>query len=620
MAIPKIRGRLGTVGLFLLLLSGLVMPVFSGNATAQETTPTTLEPQSLEVIEEETVPSLNQGEGGGDSATWSSPTTPSAVIGAGDGSIEVNVLQTLVADMAGTLKPDLWLGTPRGTVDRLMSVMPVRVVSPAMRGLMRRILLTQAVPPVGEVEDGEFVARRLELLAEMGDTVSVQSLLAITPGRDSRERLIRIETDLHLLQGDFAKACALAFGPAKENLADYWEQMRIFCEVLSGAHAQAQLGLSLLREIGIEDDSYYMMLDAMMASEIPVLEDLGELNPLHIGIIRASRARLSPGEVVPLPPAILSTISDNPDMDMDVRLLAAEKAARAGVLSIESLQALYRSVAFDDVTLASPLSTAETLSAPQARALLYQAVSRQTVDGAKAEAALQALESADSAELYAITAQVFNTYIRQVPPRTDLIWFAAHAVRALVIAGDNEATANWLDLLRGSASLSQEAALALARLAPVIQLADLGEEHLFIQSSATDLWRKAHEISAGNRQKAVLYYSLLESLGRPVAPQLWDELGYEAQADDAMMSDGEEEAVPGASGMPDPVLWHRLAAAARAGKIGETALLALAVLGDRGTAGADPVAISHVVQSLIMVGMEMEARALSVEAALAGGL
>lgn len=616
-------------GPVVLLFAWLVYVGIPHKAAAQSDTPTALEPQSLEAVTGDGTSGGSEGitvEGVGESETWSSPTTPSAVLGAGDSSIEVNVLDSLGADMAGTLnpdnggfQPDLWLGTPRDTVDRLMSIMPVHVVSPAMRGLMRRILLTQAIPPEGGVDDGEFIARRLELLAAMGDVDSVEALLAITPGRETTERLFRIETDLHLVHGDFVKACAIADGPAKENLEDYWEKLRIFCEVLSGAHAQAQLGLSLLREIGVEDKAYYLMLDSMMASEVPALDDLSDLGPLHIGIIRASRARLNPAEVVPLPPAILSTISGNPDMDMEIRLMAAEKAAGTGILPIEALQELYRSVDFEASALSNPLSTAETLSGSKVRALMYQVVSRQTVDGARAEAALQALESAVNADLYAITAQVFNNDIRQVPPRTDLIWFAAHAVRALAIAGDSEATANWLSLLRGSAPLSEEASLALAQLAPVVQLAGLGEENLFARTSGTDLWRKAHEVTSGNRQKAVLYYSLLESLGRPVAPPLWDELGYGVQSD-AMRPEEKIQPAGGVNDLPDPVLWHRLSGAARAGKTGETVLLALATLGPRGTADANPVTVSHVVQSFALIGMEAEARALAVEAALAGGL
>lgn len=599
------------------LFAGLMAPGASHVAYAEGPSPTTLAPQSLEV------PPADDANDG----AWSLPTTPpSEVIGAGDNSIEVNVLKTLGADMAGVLngenggfQPDVWRGTPRQTVDRLFTVMPVHTTSPAMRELMRRIFLTQAVPPEGNGEDGGFIARRLELLAAMGNVDAVVELLAVTPGRRTNERLIRTETDTHLLLGDFIHACSLVGGPERQATTDYWQKVLIFCEVLSGAHAKAQLGLALLREIGIEDSMYFLMLESMMASEVPIIEDMSSMTPLNIGIIRASRARLNLGAEPPLPPAILAAIAGNTDLEMSERLAAAEQAASTGVLSIDALRALYDSASFDAETIANPLSAVESLAGADARALLYQVVRTQTVDGAKAEAASLALETAQSADLYATTAQVFSDVIKQVPPRTDLIWFASHAVRALVIVGAPEAATDWLGLLRANATLSDEAAQSLALLVPVVQLAGLDGDHLFGPMGAVDVWRDAQKNMPNSRERAILYYSLLEGLGHPVDPAVWDDLGYDGIAG-APDSSGDGPATGLIPNLPDPVLWHRLFGAARSGKTGETALLALATLGASGTAKSHPLTISRVVQSLAVVGLEAEAQGLAVEAALAGGL
>ncbi len=611
-------------GLTRITLGILMVVLCAGTAWAQSDEPTTLAPQSLETMPLDDAATGSNGvavEGDANGANWTSSTTPSSVIGEGGGSIEVNVLQMMGADMAGTLsstnggfQPDLWRGTPRQTADRLLMVMPVHTTSPAMRSLMRRLFLTQAIPPAGNGIDGGFVARRLELLAAMGDVDAVEQLLAITPGRETNVRLIQIETDIRLLRGDFVRACALANGPWQESIDDFWQKLVIFCEVLKGADAEAQLGLSLLREVGLKDEVYFLMLDAMLAAETPVVNDLSNLSPLHVGIIRASGARLPPDSMAALPPAILSAMAVNPDMAMRERLEAAEQAAGTGVLPIGDLRILYDGVAFDEAILEHPLSTAETLSGPEARALLYQVVNRQTVDGARAEAASLALETTRDADIYATTAQVFNHVIKQVPPRTDLIWFAGHAVRALVVAGDAEAAAGWLTLLRVNASLSDEASLTLSQLAPVVRLAGLDDANQLVPARIDD-WRNAGGDARENRKRAVLYYSLLESLGHPVDPPVWDDLGFT----EALSAD-DTDAVGQTPELPDPVLWHRLASAARSGKTGETVLLALATLGSRGTAGAHPVTISHVVQSLAMVGLDTEARALAVEAALAGGL
>lgn len=624
--LPARTGGIAAIGLTV----WFTLVAANGIAYAQGDEPVTLAPQTLEAVPLDSGGDGNSGDAQDiDPATgWSATTTPSAVLGAGDESIEINVLQTLGADMAGVLNgenggfsPDLWRGTPRVTVDRLFDIMPVHTSSPAMRSLMRRIFLTQAIPPEGDsvaaLEDGGFIARRLELLAAMGDVDAVEELLAITPGRETNERLIRIETGIHLMHGDFVRACALVQGPGAEITEDYWQKLLIFCEVLSGAHAEAQLGLSLLREVGVEDGIYSQMLDAMMAGEVPVLEDISGLTPLHVGIVRASRARLGPDVVEQLPPTILAAIAANPDLDDAERLNAAEQAAVTGVLSIGELRGLYESVVFGEEALKNPLSTVEELAGPQARALLYQVAVLQTVDGARAEVASIALESARNAGLYAVTAQAFNDVIKLVPPRTDLIWFSGHAVRALVIAADTQAASGWLGLLRVNATLSEEAASTLAQLVPVMRLAGIDDELLF-GSGGVNAWRLSDAGRPGSRERAVLFYSLLESLGLPVASSAWDDLGYGAET--FMDADAEVLEVAASPMLPDAVLWQRLARAARAGKTGETALLALAALGDAGTSGAHPLAMSHVVQTMTLAGLASEARSLAVEAALAGGL
>jgi hypothetical protein len=72
--------------------------------------------------------------------------------------------------------------------------------------------------------------------------------------------------------------------------------------------------------------------------------------------------------------------------------------------------------------------------------------------------------------------------------------------------------------------------------------------------------------------------------------------------------------------LPDPVIWQRLDAIAKTGKIGETITLAMIMMGNDGPSMAGPLVMGHVVRVLTLNGFEDDARALSVEAALAIGL
>ena len=72
--------------------------------------------------------------------------------------------------------------------------------------------------------------------------------------------------------------------------------------------------------------------------------------------------------------------------------------------------------------------------------------------------------------------------------------------------------------------------------------------------------------------------------------------------------------------MPQPALWRSLDIATQNIRVGETILLSLLVLGESGPAQANPTVLHKVIKSLRTIGLEEEARALAVEAAVAAGL
>jgi hypothetical protein len=69
--------------------------------------------------------------------------------------------------------------------------------------------------------------------------------------------------------------------------------------------------------------------------------------------------------------------------------------------------------------------------------------------------------------------------------------------------------------------------------------------------------------------------------------------------------------------MPSAALLERLAAAAAAGRTGETVLLALLALAEEGPSATDVTTLGQVVRSLGAVGLEDEGRALALEAVAA---
>jgi hypothetical protein len=72
--------------------------------------------------------------------------------------------------------------------------------------------------------------------------------------------------------------------------------------------------------------------------------------------------------------------------------------------------------------------------------------------------------------------------------------------------------------------------------------------------------------------------------------------------------------------MPPPWVWFGLRGAAERKLRGEALLFILLSLGEGDLAGLSPVVLHHVIVSLRLVGLDREARALALEAAVAKGI
>ncbi len=569
-------------------------------------------PLSGEPAPEETAPSASWPAGVTPVAIPSSDTAPAA-----KGGVQVDPLRTIDPDAVGVLSESqggfgdaMWEGTSRNLVETLLPRLPVNTGSTAMRDLMRRLLLSAAAAPRGEAPGGGLVVLRAELLAAMGDLVGVNRLLSVTPGREDIESLARVEADARLLANDNARACALASGQITVLPSAYWQKVYIFCQSLAGQYAKSALGVALLREMGEDDAVFFQLIEALAAGGGAVIDSLPDPTPLHLAMARVVKVKLPADVLSSDNPGVLRTIAISPYAPVGLRLEAAERAEAAGALPVDILRQLYTGVSFSDQDLANPLSRAEAESGPLSRALLYRTALVQTVPTAQAEAVARALSLAREGGRYASTVRVFLPILNRIPPTAELMWFAPEAVRALLIGGELEIAALWFDQLKASARFDVESATALVALKPVVRLAGGGEGNGDGAAELAAWWEDA-KLRDGAPERAAMLYSLGETLGWPIAPESWE----------ALLGGPGRKTVA----MPTPALWRRLALASGDGGEGggrraETVLLSLLALGEGGPGEADPVVLKRVLTSLGRVGMEVEARALAMEAAMAAGL
>jgi hypothetical protein len=295
-------------------------------------------------------------------------------------------------------------------------------------------------------------------------------------------------------------------------------------------------------------------------------------------------------------PLLLHGVAALGGADPALRAEAVERLVEIGALPGARLAGAYAAFEFTEAELSAALSAAELSGGARGRALLYRAANRETLAATRAETLRAAMISAEEAGRAQAMVQALLPLLSELPPTPELAWFAPLAARSLYSLGRYDQGGAWLALLRIDGFRHPESQQAYEALLPLRRLAG-GSEPL-----AGELPEDADAAAAERR---LLVFILSRSLGQKELFS-WLEVAPPGRSDGAVLP-----ALPSLLALGD---------AAAAGRRGETLLLVSAAL-DRGATGdSHPLALGYAVSALQAIGLEREARALAIEAALAAGL
>ena len=530
--------------------------------------------------------------------------------------IEVSRLSAFDPDSVGTLDPgggglghDLWRGSDRRTVERLLPRLPGVLRSAALRDLARRLLLSNAVSPASRRGESStnLLALRVDRLAALGDYAGLNDLLAIVPQRYDDESIARARVESRLLQGDLATACQeVRYGVGVRQDAGYWRKCLVFCQIVAGEVDQAALGVALLREQGQDDDPTFFLLADQLTGTAAGARPADPVSPLHFAMLRKAGWPLPEKPLEAVDPGLLISLAGAPEGSLVQRTRAAERAVSLGLLPPEALARLYLAFPFEAETLANAISTAPGLSGLERRALLYQAAWGQSLPAARAEILGIALESASAEDVYALAVPIYLPLVAELPLQRELVWFAEAAGRLLYAGGRYERAAAWFTLARQESLLNPRAAGAVARLWPYTRLA--AQSSGGWEGNLAD-WSDAQSGAPSDdlARRRLLLRAVFQALGES------DSLAWTELIGTAPAALSEQPA-------PDAALIYALSEASQFGRLGETVLLALLALGADGPGASHPLVLHEALAALSRVGLESDARRLAIEAAVANGI
>ena len=529
--------------------------------------------------------------------------------------IEVNRLDSIDLEAVGTLDQgnggfgsNMWNGSKRHVVTRLLARLPERITSPSLRSLARRLLLSAAIPPQGGASgpDDSLLRLRVERLAALGEIEGLEQLLRVVPERNTDETIQRARVEAHLVAGNADAACASVrrvVSQGKQTI--YWQKALVFCQIHAGEMAGAALGVGLLREQSAGDeDNFIALAEAASggASDIPAI---GNPSVFELSMLQRLETPPADGSLEEDHPGMLFAMSRSESLPLEQRIEVAERAVALGVLPTEDLAGLYRQFEIAGEDLAAFRIRAVEWQGVRARALRFQAAEAPAATAKdKADLIQAALDAAEApADLLAV-ARLFEPMLLQMEPSPDLAWFSDTAGEALFALGRFQKAEGWMGLARQQAMSTPAAAAAVTSLWPYARLAGLASVPW---DGDLNTWTSANrsEDPAALGQRLALLQIAFRALGGG-GPLDWSEIAATAQDN--------------ATEVPDATVLFALDGSSGSGRLGETVLLCLLVLGEAGPSGSHLLALERVLTALTNVGLEREARVLAIEAALAHGV
>ncbi len=486
--------------------------------------------------------------------------------------------------------PDFWRGLSQTQLEKAVLSLPLSSPSPVRQALWQRLLTQPLGPDTSPTALRRYTLLRHQLLYRAG---WLKPLLAAFAAQAGQEGWLQpFHAQALLATGRRRAACDLARNfplTDRDRLGGAYGlalRITVYCAAWQKDYRGAALLLEVGREAGVRDPVGEAVVNRLLG-----MEDARFAAPKTLRLLDYLFLRLLPGSVprrvVALAtPAVLHAIATDTTLEPGIRLAAAERAARDGIIDAEILAAAYDA-------LAQHGGGAEGALRRRARLLRQIAVNSTAQEKARKVEAI--LSSLGRAPLSVPLARLLADKLADMSPRAELVWFAPTAARIAATAGRFSLAARWAEL--GLTAGGPAGRMATGWL-PVIEIAagpgvaprDAGLQmatELARQGQLRGLW--LHRV-----------VTAFEALKYQVPIALWQAAGRAPQPTGGFLP-------------PTGVLGH-LRQAAEAGETGRTLLLALTALGPQGPAGANLLVLGDVIRALREVGEEALARQVAFEA------
>lgn len=372
-----------------------------------------------------------------------------------------------------------------------------------------------------------------------------------------------------------------------------------FCGAIAKNDAAVQLASDVARERSGFDRAGLAGLTGLAVGSKPRIAPGTVLRPLSYRVLQLARA--SDEELVnaDAQAAVLPAMAVDKALSPEARIVAAEKAAAAHLISADVLAQAYRSApAGSDIETMQSGGESGRIEPSQHRAKLFNSAVRQQTPLRKVRLIRAFLDASRQSQLFSTGLELMAQPVLSLQAVPEIGWFAETAIEVLLYAGHYERARDWLRLADTS---DPRGPGALAHWSALLDIAGAGGQARR-GDSLTSLEPMANR---GDFRAAELHRlaTVLDALDYHVPIPLW-----EAASRTPQPTDGH---------LPATGLLPQLQQAAKSGEPALVKLLVLSAIGPDGPRGAHMISLGDSIRALKRVGLERDARLIGLEALFA---
>lgn len=397
-------------------------------------------------------------------------------------AVQSLTLQAVDAEAVGTIDRsrgglgiDMWNGTTRKSAAKLISELPAIPATHAARDLQERLLLSIAALPQ-DTPEVHLLEARVAKLINMGALDGAIDLVRATSRTTRGSMLAQAEVNALLIGSRIEEACAAieGYGATFDEL--FWLKAAAMCALYANDPTRAAFSVDLVREVDGENDQTFFGLVAAIRSGTPAKPELLEdLRPIDIALLTIAKQSIPTGQLETGNAAAIIGLATAPVTATDIRLEAARKAEKLGLIDTEQLARIYQDVNFDPGALDRALDDAREGVQARQYAKLYQAAAQSDVPAARAEILAALFEAGEIEGDFMQVARLSAPLMTDIPVNSDFSWFAVSALKASIAANAMERAENWLQVAKNSANSGNDIASRLSLLYPVLAISGLEE-------------------------------------------------------------------------------------------------------------------------------------------------